>query len=101
MINTKIITHEKNKYPDIYFYFIVFVAISTSAQQEILLWPNGAPGSEGKDSADVIKVNANNERVVTGVHHPSVTVYLPLPNRANGAAIIIAPGGGHYQLSFD
>ncbi len=83
------------------FISLFFVAISTSAQQEILLWPNGAPGSEGKDSADVIKVNANNERVVTGVHHPSVTVYLPLPNRANGAAIIIAPGGGHYQLSFD
>jgi acetyl esterase/lipase len=75
--------------------------LSAAAQKEILLWPNGAPGSEGKNSDDSIRITSNNERVFTNVHHPSITSFLPATNKATGAAIIIAPGGGHYQLSMD
>ena len=59
---------------------LLLVAVNASAQNEILLWPNGAPGSEGKTSADVIKITGSNERIITGVNHPSVTSYLPAAN---------------------
>ncbi len=38
---------------------------------------------------------------VTEVHKPSLTVYLPPDDKATGAAMIIAPGGGHQFLNFD
>jgi acetyl esterase/lipase len=57
------------------------------------LWPNGAPGSEARKS-EPEKVTASN---VSNIHHPSLTVYLPKKEKANGAAVIVAPGGGHQR----
>jgi acetyl esterase/lipase len=70
---------------------------------EVLLWPNGAPGSEGKTAKEVDEAPnaAHGYFKVTGVHKPSVTVFLPPADRATGAALIIAPGGGHQFLNFD
>ena len=85
----------------IFTFFLLLFINKATAQTEILLWQNGAPGSEGKNSDDSIKINANHERIFTNVHHPSITPFLTANNKATGAAIIIAPGGGHYQLSMD
>jgi acetyl esterase/lipase len=59
------------------------------------LWPDGAPGSEQHRNEP--------ERLVDGayptnVHDPSLTVLRADPRHANGAAVIIVPGGGHYLL---
>lgn len=64
------------------------------ARPQIPLWPNGAPGFESR---------RNEPEVVTGgsvrnVHNPSLTVYLPPPEKANGAAVVVCPGGGLRQL---
>ena len=61
----------------------------------VKLWPDGAPGSEQRRNEP--------ERLVDGayptnVHDPSLTVLRADPRHANGAAIVIAPGGGHYLL---
>jgi endo-1,4-beta-xylanase len=69
--------------------------------QPILLWANGAPGSEGKNAPEVVAADANGERSVSSVNQPSITPYLPAKGTANGAAVVIAPGGGHYKLSID
>jgi acetyl esterase/lipase len=69
--------------------------------QPIPLWASGAPGSEGKTAAETVVVNAEGERIVSTINQPSITPYLPRPSVATGAAVIIAPGGGHYQLSID
>ncbi len=68
---------------------------------EILLWPNGAPGSEGRTGKEVVEKGANGERKVWGIHHPSLTPYLPAKAKATGAAVIIAPGGAHRFLCVD
>jgi endo-1,4-beta-xylanase len=68
---------------------------------EIRLWPNGAPGSEGKSGAEKVRVTEQGERVISNVHAPSLTPYLPAPAQATGAAVIIAPGGGHRELWAD
>lgn len=60
----------------------------------IPLWEKGAPGSEArKDEAETIE-GSN----ITNVHHPSITPYLPDPDKHTGTAVIICPGGGHAKL---
>ncbi len=49
------------------------------------LWPNGAPGAVGAEAVDV----------------PTLTVFLPAPGRATGAAAVVTPGGGYGALSMD
>jgi len=68
----------------------------------INLWPGDAPGSEGKTGDEKVRLTPDDgERVVTNVHRPSLTVYLPAPDKATGAAVVICPGGGHRELWSD
>lgn len=67
----------------------------------ILLWPDGAPGSEGKTAPEVVVFSDNGERNVSSVHQPSITPFLPADGTANGAAVLVIPGGGHSKLCVD
>ena len=69
--------------------------------QVIFLWPSGAPGSEAKTAEEAVRVTEGGEHVVSSVHRPSLTAYLPSKATATGAAVIIAPGGGHRELWMD
>ncbi len=51
--------------------------------QEILLWPNGAPGALGNRPED----------------KPSLTPYVSTSGTATGSAVIVCPGGGYAHLS--
>jgi acetyl esterase/lipase len=79
----------------------LLVSTSVAENQVILLWPNGAPGSEGKNGDESVRVTDAGEHVVSNVHRPSITVYLPAKNKATGAAVVVAPGGGHRELWVD
>lgn len=69
--------------------------------QVVLLWPNGAPGSEGKAGEENVRVQPAGDHVISNVHKPSLTVYLASKETATGAAVLIAPGGGHSSLWVD
>ncbi len=78
------------------------LAVTTFAATppEILLWPDGAPGSEGKTEPELQVKNAAGEVTsVSRIHRPSLTPYLPEKARANGAAVLVIPGGGHRVLA--
>jgi len=79
--------------------FTLLLAATGPEPKEILLWPNGAPGSAGKTAEEKETVNAAGERTVFSINKPSITPYLPSADKNSGAAIIIAPGGGHKLLS--
>lgn len=68
---------------------------------EILLWPAGAPGSEGKTGKEVVEKSASGERKVWSIHQPNLTPFLPPKGKATGVAVIIAPGGAHRFLCVD
>lgn len=82
---------------------LLFLTGITRSQKpkEILLWTNGAPGSEGKTGAEKIRIAPAGDHVVSNIHHPSITPYLPTAQKSTGAAVIIAPGGGHKELWID
>jgi acetyl esterase/lipase len=77
----------------------LFASAAVAAEQNVvLLWPNGAPGSEGKTAPEKVRTTPDGEHVISSVNQPSITVYLPSKETATGAAVVIAPGGGHVEL---
>lgn len=66
----------------------------------VLLWPNGAPGSEGKTGEEKVRLEGP-DHVVTGVNKPDLTIYLPAKDKATGAGVIVIPGGGHKEIWID
>ena len=80
--------------------FLIMGMTTIDEPKEIILWPNGAPGSEGKTSKEKVRV-VEGDHVVSNIHNPSITPYLPAKEKATHAAIIIAPGGGHRELWID
>ena len=68
---------------------------------EMPLWPEGAPGSEGKTGPEKVRVTDAGDHVVSSIHRPSITFFLPKKEVATGAAIVVAPGGGHRELWID
>lgn len=74
-------------------------AIAAEPPPSIALWENGAPGSEArKAEPENIETDGKGLFNVRNVHNPSITPYLPAPDKNTGAAVIIAPGGGHSVL---
>lgn len=83
-------------------WLLLTAMVPSDNPKEILLWPNGAPGSEGKTGEEKVRIFAETgDHVVSNIHHPSITPYLPDAKIATGAAVIIAPGGGHTELWID
>src|SRR6202000_2758890 len=66
----------------------------------IKLGPQGAPGSPSTPSTEAVPIE-NGEHIISNIHQPEILPYLPAPGQATGAAIIVAPGGGHRELWMD
>jgi acetyl esterase/lipase len=66
---------------------LVMLTLSLCAAEEKpkveLLWPQGAPGAVGREERD----------------KPSLTIYLPPGDKANGTAVVVCPGGGYGGLA--
>jgi endo-1,4-beta-xylanase len=87
-----------------YFASLFLVSTLTAATSEppvVYLWPDGAPGSDGKTGDEIVKIQPAGDHVISNVHRPSITVYLPSKEAATGVGIVIAPGGGHSALWMD
>ena len=84
-----------------YIQALLFISTSLAWARaaEIPLWPQGAPGSEGRTNAEVIVTSASGEQSVWSIHRPSLTPYLPAKGTANGTAMLVIPGGGHRNLA--
>lgn len=70
------------------------------ADREIQLYPGNAPGSEAWNWPERAIFNTVVGLEFTqNVVHPSLLYYAPDPAKANGTAVIIAPGGGGVNLT--
>lgn len=67
------------------------------------VWPEGVPASgdwPGLSPQPVIEEVRENGESIWNVTAPTIQAYLPAPGKANGAAVIVAPGGGFRYLAF-
>ena len=62
------------------------LAAAQAAEPKVeVLWPKGAPARSGSEDVD----------------KPTLTVYLPPADKANGTAVVVCPGGGYGNLAVD
>lgn len=66
-----------------------------AADPVIPLWPEGVPGLH----ADAQPDTDDGQGHYTHIHYPTLVVYAPPAGRANGTAVIYAPGGGYARVS--
>lgn len=91
--------------------FVLFAGITASGPvwaqprqgEEIALWPGIAPGSEGVSITLTVversKDPARPNRATSLVTRPTLTAYVP--DKPNGTALIIAPGGAYARVVTD
>jgi len=83
---------------------LVPCALAQTNGDVLPLWPGGAPGSEAMgDRKEVLTQPSKpgDSLKISNIHNPSLIVYFPPKEKATGAAMIVAPGGGHRFLSID
>ena len=80
---------------------VASTTFSAEVPKAIPLWPNGAPGSEGRTGQEVAKPEGPERGFtnITNVHNPSIIPYLPPKEKSTGVAVIVLPGGGHRNLA--
>ncbi|RQP14557.1 MAG: alpha/beta hydrolase [Parapedobacter sp.] len=82
------------------FFILSFFAITycCQAQQRIPLYEGTIPNSKSTADREYDEPNAAVDTLTFEVSIPSLTVFLPPPEKANGTAVIICPGGGYHVL---
>src|SRR5215831_18799289 len=78
----------------------LFCGIKVLAADEpvvIPLWTNGAPGFEERRN----EPERAQDYWIRNINNPSITVFLPPKEKANGAAVLIFPGGGFRELVYN
>lgn len=82
-----------------HFFLLSFIICSSQlcAQETIKLWPGEIPFSTGVIGKEEITDRGH----VRNVQEPTITVYLPDPEKATGAAVVICPGGGYALLAIN
>jgi acetyl esterase/lipase len=69
------------------------------------LWPGAAPGDYGAIGEERFRppetAPTQDARWLTNVTRPTVTVYRPSQAQNTGAAMLICPGGGYWNLAWD
>lgn len=77
--------------------------IPPRADEEIDLWPGGAPGSPTPPPGEELRERSTdpsyNDRILVHIARPRLAVFRPA--RPNGAAVLIMPGGGYQWVVVD
>ena len=73
---------------------VAFAELPKDLPRAISLWNKGAAGSEAR-AGEPEEITGDN---VCNVHNPTLTPFVPEPQKATGTAVIICPGGGHSKL---
>ena len=85
-------------------FLIILLPVLLVAQENdvIPLWENIIVDTLVDSNKEKIRVyEPTGDHVVTNVHHPSITAFIPSKEKSTGVAVIIAPGGGHVELWID
>jgi acetyl esterase/lipase len=77
---------------------ISFLAVS---QETIPLYEGAIPNSKPSQLQEKSEVAGNGRFLISNVTTPTLTVFLPPADKANGTAVIVVPGGGYRFIAAD
>jgi acetyl esterase/lipase len=78
-----------------------------AAERPLVLpvWPGKVPGDYGTIGAERIRAPSEaptkDAKWITNVTKPTITVFQPVKAKNTGAAMVICPGGGYWNLAWD
>jgi predicted peptidase len=86
-----------------FFLLLALPALQAVGQQKVIqLYEGAAPGSESWTWTEAENdSNLWQTKVVYNVSKPTLTIFQPQDGKANGTAVIIAPGGAFHALSIN
>ena len=75
------------------------LTLTAAGPQVVPLYPGAAPGSETWTWSESEQPGDDGLRRVANVTRPTLTVYLPGKDKANGTGVVVCPGGGFRHLA--
>ncbi|UCF37138.1 MAG: alpha/beta hydrolase [Acidobacteriota bacterium] len=87
--------------------FLFLIASPLAGDSPLILpvWPGAVPGDYGETGPERIRSAEENPTQtaiwITNVTRPTISVFLPEESKNTGAAVIICPGGGYWNLAWD
>ena len=83
------------------FLFVISSLAASAAPLTLPLWTGEVPGEKDQKVGEEKVEDRNNDGITrtSNVSKPTITVYPAPANNANGAAVIVAPGGGYGILA--
>ena len=78
---------------------LICFALITCAQTVMPLYPDSIPNSKPVPDEEKADTNASGRVMISKISRPTLTVYLPPKEKANGAAVIVVPGGGYRMVA--
>ncbi|MDZ7638717.1 MAG: alpha/beta hydrolase [Bryobacterales bacterium] len=82
--------------------FLLVAAIGCPAQEPVIpLYDGPPPGTESWNWPETVQPPTDGIARVANVTKPSLTVYGPEKGKANGTAVVVAPGGGFRILAIE
>jgi acetyl esterase/lipase len=84
--------------PKVLLVWLLPLAVLAADEPKVIpLWANGAPGFEQRRN----EPEQAKDYWVRNINNPTLTVFEPPKGKANGAAVLIFPGGGFRELVFN
>jgi acetyl esterase/lipase len=85
---------------------ILLCGVGMAAERPVIdVWPGKAPGETKEIGPEELRPPQAKQRPdvqrLTNVSKPTLTLYQPSPEKRNGVAVIICPGGGYSILAWD
>ncbi len=80
---------------------LILPTLAYAQQATVKVWPDGAPGARQDANYREETIMDNGRPRVSKVTDPVLLVYLPTPEKVNGTAVVICPGGGYGLLAID
>ena len=83
--------------------FAMPLSLGAAEPAVVKLWPGKAPGEtkELGPEKEIPPKSATDVKRVTDVTEPTIAIYKPARDKATGAAVIVAPGGGYSILAIE
>lgn len=76
-------------------------AVADDQPLTIDVWPGVAPGEANPPAAEPKTADPATTKRVTGVTHPTLTIFRPVAEKDAHVAVLVCPGGGYKMLAYD